>query len=210
MKRLFLLALISLALSTLYGLPFLGFDIGLSFVINAENAAAPNPIILQELGLTLPILAEGIFYLDTGLLLAGGWYQYLGSRALWADIERADTIWALSLQLNLGVGIKLDLTDHLQLGATLGPALIFPLPLLANDAGSQYLDDMYQFFYSNLKFFYAYQEFFLRWLVLKEFNLTFKLRTLYPLAALWDLPDISRLNGLSFQGLVSLELKFAE
>jgi len=210
MKRLFLLTLISLAITTLYGLPFIGFEMGLSFVINAENTAAPNPIILQEFGLTLPLLVEGIFYLDTGLLLAGGWYQYLGERALWADIERADTIWALSLQLNMGVGIKLDISDNLQLGATLGPALIFPFPLFANDAGSQYLEDMYQFFYTKLKFFFVYQEIFLRWLVLSEFNLTFKLRTIYPLAALWDLPEISRLNGLTFQGLVSLELKLGE
>src|SRR3972149_3957261 len=159
----------------LWSLPFIGADTGLLFIVNTEEGGAPSPVILQGIGATFPLIADEGFYLDTSLLLYGASYQYLGNRAIPADIERSDTVWVLFVQLDLRTGFNAKLSDDLLFGATVGPALIFPFPLFATDNGAQYIDPMYSFFFLNLKFIYAETELFLRWAIARDRNLAFSI-----------------------------------
>jgi hypothetical protein len=195
--------------SSVWCLPFIGVDTGLLFMINTEKEGAPNPVILQGLGATLPLINnndEG-FFLDAGMLIFLNQYQWYNKRAIPADSERSDTVEVVFVQLDLLSGILMKLTKELTFGASLGPALVFPFPLFAYDNGAVYINSMYTYFYSNVKFLYAETELLLRWAIMKELNLTFKIRAMYQLAALWDDPAVPRINGMTFQGIISIEIR---
>jgi hypothetical protein len=190
-----------------WSMPFIGMDTGLLFIISDEPAGAPSPVILQGLGVTLPLIHDEGFFMYAGVLLYGCQYQWYAGRAIPADNELADTIWTLLPQLDLRVGFPFTLTDTLTLGASLGPALVLPLPLFAFDDGETYRGPMFEYFYTRLKFLYIQGELFLRWAIVEGIDLSFKLRGMYQLAALWDEIGISRLNGLHIQALISIEIK---
>ena len=193
---------------TAWGLPYLGVDTGLLFIIDMEAAGAPNPVILQGLGVTLPFIDTGEgFFLDAGAMVFMCPYQWYQNRAIPADSERVDTVGVVFLQLDMHVGTLFKLSKELTFGVSGGPALVFPFPLFAYDNGSAYIGSMYTYFYSKFKFISLEAELLLRWAIVKDLNLTFKVRGLYPLSALWDDPAISRINGLNIQGLVSVEIR---
>ena len=197
------------AASSIWCLPYIGIDTGLLFLVNDEAAGAPNPVILQGLGATLPLINnndEG-FSLDASLLVFLCQYQWLNNRAIPADSERPDTIGVVFVQLDIRSGILMKLTKELTFGASLGPALVLPFPLFAYDNGAAYFNSMYTYFYTNLKFLYGEAELLLRWAILKELNLTFKLRAMYQLSALRDVLTVSRFNGMMFQGIISIEIR---
>src|SRR4030042_4219506 len=131
--------LILLAAGGAWSMPFIGVDTGLLFVINGESAGAPNPYILQGLGITLPLVHNEGFFIYAGLLIYGCQYQWYINRAIPADNEMADTIWTLLPQLDLRIGLPIKFSDNLTFGMALGPALVLPVPLLAYDAGAAYL-----------------------------------------------------------------------
>jgi hypothetical protein len=206
MRTALLIGIVILFAAQAWCMPFIGVDTGLLFIVNTEAAGAPSPVILQGLGITLPLVADEGFYLDTGLLFYGCQYQYVSERAIPADTERADTVWVLFAQLDLRAGFDVKLSQEVTFGGTLGPAIIFPFPLFAYDNGAAYRDSMYAFFYNNKKLFYAEAELFLRWGIVSGINLTLKTRGLYPLAALWDDASIPRYNGIIIEGIVSIEV----
>jgi hypothetical protein len=190
-----------------WGMPFLGVDAGMLFMINAEGAGAPSPVILQGLGVTLPLVQEEGFFMYAGVLIYGCQYQWYMSRAIPADNELANTIWTLLPQFDLRIGIPFKLSDNLVFGASAGPALVLPVPLFAYDNGETYRARMFEYFYLGLKFLYAQGELFIRWAVADGINLSFKLRGMYQLAAIWDKIGISRFNGLQVQALISIETR---
>ena len=190
-----------------WSMPFLGADTGMLFMINGELAGAPSPVILQGLGVTLPLVQDDGFLLYAGVLFYGCQYQMYVGRAIPADNELADTIWTLLTQLDLRIGFPIKLSDNLTMGAMFGPALVLPVPLFAFDNGEAYRGTMFEYFYLRLKFLYVQGELFLRWAVADGIDLSFKLRGMYQIAAIWDEIGISRFNGMQIQALISLETK---
>ncbi len=188
-----------------WSISFIGVDTGLLFIITTEAAGAPNPVILQGIGMTLPLVEAPMFFLDVGLLFSGCQYMYLNNRAIPADNELANTIWTLFPQLEILVGIPIKFSDSVSMGVGLGPAFVFPLPLFAADSGDAYRSSMFDFFYGKLRLFYGEFELFLRIAIVKGADLRLKVRGLYALSTLWDDPAVNRWNGLQIQGLVSIE-----
>jgi hypothetical protein len=208
MKKIgFFILLSVLAGGGAWSMPFLGVDTGLLVIINGEAAGAPSPYILQGLGVTLPLVEEEGFFLYTGVLFYGCQYQWNVNRAIPADNELADTIWTLLTQLDLRIGVPIRLADNLTFGMSAGPALVLPVPLFAFDNGEAYRGPMFEYFYLGLKFLYAEGELFLRWAIVDGIDLSFKLRGMYQLAAIWDVIGISRFNGLQIQALISIETR---
>jgi hypothetical protein len=206
-KASILLVLLFLAAFSAWSISFIGVDTGLLFLITTEGVGAPNPVILQGLGITVPLVEEPYFFMHAGLLLYGCQYLYSGNRAIPADNELANTLWTIFPQLDLLIGFPIKLSDSITIGAALGPSFIFPLPLFASDLGDAYRSSMFAFFYNNLRIFYAQVELLLRWAIVKGTDLTFKVRGLYDLATLWDDPAVNRWNGFQVQALISLEVR---
>jgi hypothetical protein len=205
-KTKFLVPVLFLAAFSAWPISFLGADTGLLFLVTTETGGAPNPVILQGIGITVPLVEEPMFFLHAGLFLYGCQYMYLAGRAIPADNELANTIWTLFPQIDLLVGLPLKLSDSLTLGAGLGPAFVFPVPLFASDSGDDYRSSMFAFFYSKLRLFYGELELFLRWAIVKGTDLNIKVRGLYALYTLWDDDGVNRWNGLQVQGLISVEV----
>lgn len=207
MKAKFLCLILLFMPLAAWPISFIGIDTGLLFVITTEAAGAPNPVILQGIGITLPLVEESVVFVHAGLLFYGCQYMYYQGRAVPADNELANTIWTLFPQLEVLVGIPIKFSDSVSMGIGIGPAFIFPLPLFAADSGGDYTSSMFAFFYGGLRFFYGEFEIFLRIAFVKGTDLCFKVRGLYELATIGDDPAINKWNGTQIQGLISVQVR---
>ncbi|MBN1522918.1 MAG: hypothetical protein JW904_00435 [Spirochaetales bacterium] len=207
MKYAFLLLFV-LSTTLCFSLRSLDVETGLVFHLSSESQSAPNPAIFQGFGVSMPFLEEEGFFIDAGILLYGGHYEYVNGRATPADMERADTIWTLMVQLDGRIGYTFRINDTLTFTSAFGPTVIGGIPIFAFDSGEAVRGDLFLFFYTNIRFLHFQGQLSLQWRLAEKFSLVFKVRGLYPVSAILEFLDYVPINGMKIQGIVAAEIDF--
>ncbi len=189
-----------------WSLSYLGVDLGLIFLGNAEEHSAPNPVILQGLGVTFPVYQFDSLTIEVGGLFYGTQYQWLNDRASPADIERADNFFVLSVQIDGRVMYEWKVSDQVDLGVSGGLTFAFRIPVVAWDEGEKYRADMTAFFLEG-RFIYPQAGVFVDWAIVEGLELRFSLRAFFPLYNLWSGEDMPFWDGGMAQGIVSMNFK---
>jgi hypothetical protein len=189
----------------LWSLPYLGADLGLILLGNTEEESAPDPVIMQGLGVTFPVYQIEALTIEVSGLFYGTFYQWFNDRASPADIERADNLWVLTVQLDGKIAYAWPLGGGVDIGVVGGLSLAFRIPLFAYDNGEKYRKDMTAYFFDMARFLYPHLGSFLDWAIAEGLDLRFTIRCLLPIYDLWSGEDFW--NGLMIQGLMSLNFK---
>lgn len=205
-RALIVLAVILFFPVSVSAISYLGVETGLIFIFNSEEVSAPSPVILQGVGVTVPLMEEGGFLLETGILFYGTPYQYAGSRAAPADVERADTIWTLFTQLDIRAGYIFDLTSSLKAGGAVGLAFLLRFPLIPYDNGAQYQSQMFSYFFEYGRFILPEVQVFLKWAIVDNINLCFKIRAMITVANFWSPVAVPFWDHLFLEGLIAMEI----
>jgi hypothetical protein len=187
-----------------WSLPYFGIDLGLIFLGNAEEDSAPNPVILQGLGVTFPIFQIDDIVIEVGGLFYGTQYQWTNNRASPADIERADNFFVLAVQIDGRVAYEWQLSEQIGMGFGGGLSLVFRIPLFAYDNGEQYRSDMTVYFFDMARFLYPRGDFFVDWAIVQGLELRFTVQALVPIYNLWSGEEVPIWDGGMIQGIVSL------
>jgi hypothetical protein len=189
-----------------WSLSYLGVDLGLIFLGNAEEDSAPNPVILQGVGVTFPVYQLDALTIEVGGLFYGTQYQWLNNRASPADIERADNFYVLSVQIDGRVMYEWKVSDQVDLGVSGGLTLAIRVPLFAWDEGEKYREDMTAYFLEG-RFIYPQAGGYVDWAILEGIELRFSLRVFFPLYNLWSDEGMPFWDGGMVQGIVSMNFK---
>lgn len=215
-RRLILFLIIIFLSIPLGSIPYICIDAGIPLLFNSEEHSAPNPVILQGLGVSVPILSFDIVFLETSILLFGTQYQYADDRAAPADWERADTLWVLEPVIDLRMGANIDLGNKWEVGLSAGPALFLRFPLFAFDPTMEeelipeYQESMFAYFFGNGRFFMFSMEAAFRWQLYENIKLCFKLRNNLPLFHIWDEEEVPFWDQMIIKGLVGIAIMFTQ
>lgn len=215
-KKLFFIIILLLLGIPLTGLPYICIDAGIPLLFNSEENSAPNPVILQGLGVTVPVLSFEIVFLETSILLFGTQYQYADDRAAPADWERANTLWVLESVMDLRMGANIDLGNSWEVGLSAGPAFFLRFPLFAFDRTMEeelipeYQESMFAYFFGNGRFFMSSIEAAFRWQLYDNIKLCFKLRNNLPLFHIWDGEAVPFWDQMIIKGLIGIAIIFTQ
>jgi len=187
-----ILVLLFIPLIALPGLDWIEADAGLMFLINTYEDSAPSPLLLNHLGVSIPIpvmSAESPLYWDASLLFFFPlYYQYNEADGAPqfspAEIERADTLWTLGIILETRFGYMFTLSERVRLGGAAGLAAVFRLPIVAIEQGGEHQGEAWSYFL--LRSVYPQLDIACVWDVLDGLGLVFSVRGLFPIFHLWD------------------------
>lgn len=148
-----------------------------------------SPVIVQSLGVSVPMEIAKPFYLEPLVDFYGMFYVYNGSRPEPCDIDNGTGFFTLASLISLQAVLDYPVLPSLEVGGALGIDFLLRLPAEFQNTSAATVSGSaaaLSYFYSSGRFFYPETRLFVRWHAVKIMDLVFSIRALYPLFHLWD------------------------
>ena len=157
-------------------------DGAIIWIGNADPDSAPSPF-LPALGLNLPIVVRRHWGFDVGILATGAYYQYVGGRAIPAELEQRDYA-VLGVLGDARYSLFVPIGQKVRLGFSAGLLLFLRVPIpLFPDASADFGQSLV---YLLARTAYPETGLSVRFPLLPAFDLDFEARAAWPWFHLWD------------------------
>jgi len=171
-------------------LPWLEAEGGLLYLGNGYEEGGPSPL-LQSFGASVNLSFGGHFFLAPSLIFSGTQYQKASAidKTLPTEIEFADSVWYLSMFLNIHAGWNFPFQENLSAGFTLFPSFLFRMPVRS---WGTYNDDpelkkpLTSYFYQQGRLFYPGISGYFHWKMFESLGLSVRTAALFPVFHFWD------------------------
>ena len=171
---------------------------------NADPDSAPSPL-LPALGMNFPIVQRRRWGLDAGLLLTGTYYEYVGGRAVPAELEHRDFA-VVAILGDARAGLRLPIGSKAELGLNAGLLLFLrlPIPLFA-DASENFGSAL---IYLLARSVYPEAELSFRFPIASSFDLRLAARAGLPWFHLWDGEPYAFWDQMVVSGILGVVYRF--
>ena len=197
-------------------------------IISQIPQGGPSPI-LGIYGVGLPLEFLNWLSLEPELSMFGTQYEgyYLtindgvedtepGRKAAPTEIERADSVWLLSIMLDLPVRFTLRVSETIAFGGGVHNVLFFRIPILGYGEGKfvadstlpTYRSDVSTYYYKKGRFYYPGVSAFFNWKFSNVFGFHVRVLTLFPLFHAWDGEGAAFTDQMMISGRIGLRIYF--
>jgi hypothetical protein len=193
-KTVLFLILLLIAVTTAgYGFQIESVDLygGMLWLGTASDQAAPSPVH-WKVGAALPMSFTSLFVLSPQLNVFWDNRYTLtedGTRAVPAEVERADQVNFLSIVLDAQAMFRFSLNEQISIGPLAFPAFVFRIPIWTwgkARENPEYKNSIISYLWGKARFFYMGVGGFFHWAFADRFGFAFQVKSRLPVFHIWD------------------------
>ena len=165
------------------------FETGMMYLNNSSDEGAPSPI-LPYFGVSGSIDMGNNRKLTPSVLFTGNYYLWSDAeeKAIPAEIEYADSVWFLSMLVDVPYTFRYQIKEKLFVSWLVSPVLALKIPLKTWGDGENQRGDMLGWFYKG-RFIYLEAGSGLEWHYSETKSYGLELCVLYPVYHIWEGSD---------------------
>lgn len=184
----------------------LDIEAGITTLFNSDATGAPSPIVLPEVGISLPLMFDdSAFHLLPRLAVFGTDYLYTGFRPIPAEVERAQ-FFVLGISLDILAGYGFAVSESIDMAVRGGITVLIRVPISVDPPYAEESSYYTDYFYGNARFIYPEVEYAVRWKMSEDFSIALTLRALIPLFHLWDGESLPFYDQLMVSGILGFSI----
>jgi hypothetical protein len=172
------------------GLLLLGSPVYAPASPDGEPTGAPSPI-LNSYSIAFPFVLGDYFRLAPGISFFGTQYRIIPgfAKAVPVPVEWADTVWFLSVLVDLELRLDIPLSTRLGLGFDAGAAFLGRVPIpTPNDGWEEQMPGIVSYFYGEARYLYPTFGASFTWkpAELDRLEVSVRSKAYFPIFHLWD------------------------
>jgi hypothetical protein len=196
--------LLACASPAAWTLDTLEVDGAMVWIGNADPDGAPSPL-LPALGMSFPIAARRHWGLDTGFLVTGASYGYVGDRAIPVEIEYASQFGVFAILGDARMSFFLPIGERVRLGLSAGLLLFLRVPIPLDEQASTNFGSAFGYLLARAV--YPETGLSVRFPILPAFDLEVRVRADWPWFHLWDQEAFAFWDQLVVTGVLGVIYK---